>query len=218
MLEECTIGGLHQSLMNKLPPLELDTPILDIGCGTGAWLERLSHLGFSNLHGIDCDQTHFKFPQALFTRLNLDETELDLEREFQFISAIEVIEHLEAPGKLFCSVSKRLSEGGFFLFTTPNIHSLYSRFKFFVTGRLPHFDQYGDPTHLFPILLHTLDRMLIRNKLEIVQKWTFPERNLLGINLRQSSKLVLSILSLMTFDPFPGDILCVLTRKNSNFS
>jgi ubiquinone/menaquinone biosynthesis C-methylase UbiE len=45
-LSERTISGLHKNLSQSLPQITYDTAVLDIGCGTGAWLERLSKLGF----------------------------------------------------------------------------------------------------------------------------------------------------------------------------
>ena len=58
VLVERTIGGVHEALLNRikgLTSLSPDTPILDIGSGTGAWLDRLAAFGFRSLHGVDRD-------------------------------------------------------------------------------------------------------------------------------------------------------------------
>ena len=53
-LGERANSGLHESLLGRLPgALKKDDPILDVGCGTGAWLARLHAEGFTDLTGID---------------------------------------------------------------------------------------------------------------------------------------------------------------------
>ena len=51
-LRERTIRGLHDHLFQHLPQLEPEDSVLDIGCGTGSWLQRLANAGYRNLHGI----------------------------------------------------------------------------------------------------------------------------------------------------------------------
>ena len=131
-LVERTILGLHDALMKSLPKLNPHAPILDIGCGTGAWLERLANIGFSNLYGVDIDVKQFKTDKAICSQANLDSDDLTLGHKFSLITAIEVIEHLENPGRLFYHVQQNLDEDGYFLLTTPNVHSVSCRLKFFI--------------------------------------------------------------------------------------
>src|SRR5260370_33180809 len=61
-LNELTTAGLHGSLLPKILPLDglsHDMPILDLACGTGAWLERLHEAGYQNLWGVDRDAQGF---------------------------------------------------------------------------------------------------------------------------------------------------------------
>ncbi|MFM6476370.1 MAG: class I SAM-dependent methyltransferase, partial [Dolichospermum sp.] len=127
-LLERTISGLHDNLLQSLPTLSYETPVLDIGCGTGAWLNRLSNFGFKHLHGIDLDIDHFGTEKATCSQANLDYDDLGLgERKFGLITSIELVEHLENPGRLFYHVARHLDNNGYFLLTTPNIHSLSCR-------------------------------------------------------------------------------------------
>src|SRR5437879_1876628 len=141
ILEERTIGGLHEMLLEKvkaLPNLSRDTPILDIGCGTGAWLHRLARTGFRNLYGLDRATSQLGNVHAACSEVDLDTaTDLGLtDRKFGLVTAIELVEHLENPGRLFFHVARHLSDEGVFLMTTPNIHSVVCRLRFLLTGKL----------------------------------------------------------------------------------
>lgn len=188
--------------------------MLDIGCGTGAWLERLAVNGFRNFHGIDLNIEQFQATGATCSKVNLDSEEIDLEEQkYNLISAIELVEHLENPGRLLELVSAHLSESGYFLLTTPNIHSLRCRLKFFLTGRLASFDDKGDPTHIYPVLLTSLQRLLPRYSLELMESWSYPEKG--SLIYRKPIKIVAAGLGLILPDQVPGDTLCLLIRKRA---
>ncbi|MEW6491140.1 MAG: class I SAM-dependent methyltransferase [Cyanobacteriota bacterium] len=211
-LVERTISGLHNALIQSLPQLSYDIPVLDIGCGTGAWLERLANIGFTQLHGVDRDIQQFKTQKATCSQVNLDFDDLGLgNKSFGLITAIEIIEHLENPGRLFYHVSRHLDESGYFLLTTPNIHSISCRLKFFVTGKLASFDEKGDPTHIYPVLLYCLNKILQRYSLEVTKKWGYPEKN--SIIYRQSTQIISSLLESVLPQESTGDTLCLLIQK-----
>ena len=214
MLVERTVAGLHGALMRYLPlTLSHDCPILDIGCGTGAWLERLADSGFTDLWGVDRDATHFGCERARFLKADLDADRLEIgDTRFGLITAIEVIEHLENPGRLFSIVATFLDRHGYLLMTTPNIHSLLCRFRFCVTGHLKQFDSKGDPTHIYPVLLESLKRVLPRYELEIASQWWYPDDGS-SITSRRSLKLVTAVLRILLPDDVPGDLLCLLIRR-----
>jgi 2-polyprenyl-3-methyl-5-hydroxy-6-metoxy-1,4-benzoquinol methylase len=211
-LSERTVAGLHSALAQHLPELNPDTLVLDIGCGTGAWLERLAGIGFNHLQGIDLDLEQFQAGGATCTKINLDLEEIDLgEQKFGLISAIELVEHLENPGRLFKFVSTYLDDGGYFLLTTPNVHSLQCRLKFFLTGKLASFDEKGDPTHIYPVLLTSLERLLPRYSLNIIKSWSYPEKG--SLIFRRPIKMMSAGLGLFLPNQVPGDTLCLLIRK-----
>jgi len=216
-LREWTIVGLHDALIDRiehLPELSAETPILDIGCGTGAWLDRLAANGFNVLHGVDRKSGKFATRRATFSQVDLD-TAPDLgfkNRTFGLITAIEVVEHLENPGRLFFHVAKHLSDDGVFLMTTPNIHSIHSRLRFLLTGNLKEFDSKGDPTHLYPVVVTALPRILHRYELGIVNQFPYPSGG--GTrNSRWSSRVASSILGLVLPAVASGDILCFTIQR-----
>ncbi|MGB3292113.1 MAG: class I SAM-dependent methyltransferase [Phormidesmis sp.] len=211
-LLERTITGLHQSLIPHLPEISYDTSILDIGCGSGAWLERLGKSGFKDLHGIDLDTKQFKSTKANCSQANLDDGDLGLkEKRFGLITAIEIIEHLENLGNFFNHVTKHLDENGYLLLTTPNIHSLDCRLRFLITGRLKSFDMKGDPTHISPVLLASLERILSRYSLEIVKQWGYPAKG--SLVSRRFTTIAANILELALPNSTAGDTLCLLIEK-----
>jgi 2-polyprenyl-3-methyl-5-hydroxy-6-metoxy-1,4-benzoquinol methylase len=211
-LPERTIVGLHSALIHRLPEISHAAQVLDIGCGTGAWLERLAANGFRHLHGIDLDTEQFQTSDATCSKINLDLEEIDLgEQKFGLISAIELVEHLENPGRLFKLVSTYLDNGGYFLLTTPNVHSLRCRLKFFLTGKLASFDEKGDQTHIYPVLLTSLERLLPRYSLNIIKSWSYPEKG--SLIFRSPIKMMSAGLGLFLPNQVPGDTLCLLIRK-----
>jgi 2-polyprenyl-3-methyl-5-hydroxy-6-metoxy-1,4-benzoquinol methylase len=209
VLVECTSAGEHQALLPHLRDLPPDAPVLDLGCGTSAWIERLAEAGFTDLTGVDADGTHFGARRASLVVADLNCDELDLPKaHYALITAIEVLEHLENPDHFAGLIKRHLAPGGICLITTPNVHSLSCRLRYFLTGRLPAFDRKGEPTHINAVVVTCLERVLAAHKLEICARWTYPERRTrtFGLPVRVASAVVRMVLA----DPLPGDTLCLL--------
>lgn len=79
--------------------LELLGPVasvVDVGCGTGAWLHALSESGVEDVLGIDGDYVgadQLEFPADRFRAVDLARP-LSLERRFDLCLCLEVAEHL----------------------------------------------------------------------------------------------------------------------------
>lgn len=214
-LTERTLQGLHDDLIHRLPILARDAAILDVGCGTGAWLKRLSGAGFTNLWGIDQDLTGLRFTGATTAVANLDSDHFPFgDRKFDLITAIEVIEHLENPGRLYRLIAQHLSATGLALITTPNMHSLLSRFRHLLTGKLGQFDDKGDATHVMPVLLDGVERILPRHGLTLKRRWGYPEGE--SVLYRRPLRLASRVLRLVLPDAVPGDALCLLVGRASS--
>jgi 2-polyprenyl-3-methyl-5-hydroxy-6-metoxy-1,4-benzoquinol methylase len=224
-LSELAPPGLHESLIERVLQLSEvgpETPVLDIGCGSGAWLARLARHGFKQLHGVD-NQSFTTFTLTDETRASFSCSHADLDNDahlglgtarFGLITAIEVIEHVHNPGRFLAHAARHLDDNGYFLITTPNLHSIRARLRFALTNKLQGFDPTNvpaEPTHLYPVFLTCLDRLLVRYQLEAVERWTFPLRE--GLGTRLIGRFGVGLLAGMLPNNFPGDSLCVLIRR-----
>lgn len=95
--------------------------VLDLGCGTGAVLERLLAVGppLGSYTGVDLSSAMLGRARAKFGRLeNVRFAQLDLradplpEGPFDRIVSAWVLEHLTEPGKLVATARTRLRPGG----------------------------------------------------------------------------------------------------------
>ena len=119
--------------------------VLDIGCGSGDFLKKLSERGFEAF-GTELDG------QAARRAMQVDGIKVKtgplLEADFDkdFFDAVcmwHVFEHLAEPKRTLEIISKILKPGGYLFLSMPNIESIQSRlFK----GRWLHLDP---PRHLF---------------------------------------------------------------------
>jgi len=221
VLEERAFPGLHASLIGRIGHLELDAnaPILDLGCGSGAWLERLSRHGFTSLSGVDLDPSGFG--AHMVADFYKGDVTSDLEfagTKFGLITAIEIVEHLSNPERLFCNAAQHLSAAGWFLLTTPNIYSVQSRALFLLRAKMRGFDPFEDQGHVHPLLLLPLVEIILpRYGLTLVEKWTYPEGPEMSKRARPRShrlvRVAVKLVSLVLPNDLPGDALCLLMRK-----
>lgn len=214
---ERTVSGLHSSLFDKLrESIDPSWAVLDVGCGTGAWLKRLATLELKELHGLDYDVSQISINTGSFAQADLDKTEPWPvgDNQFDLITAIEVIEHLSNIGHFFSEISRVMKPDAMCLLTTPNILSLACRMRFLWTADLKQFGRIGDATHLFPIVPATLPRVLERYDLELVETWGYPASGR-TLTSRRVVNTATKILRKILPEPVPGDILCMVLRRRT---
>lgn len=95
-------GGPSLSSAEAILPRVLDLvkprSIVDVGCGTGTWLEVAIRLGVSDVLGLDGRHVHptlLRIPPELFLPADLSEP-FQLGRTFDLAICLEVAEHLPA--------------------------------------------------------------------------------------------------------------------------
>lgn len=161
-LPERSVPGLHDALITQVSTLPVGRA-LDIGAGTGAWARRLANLGF-DVTCADIDVAQFKLELPIL-RVNLDEeagrARLVSEGPFDFVSAVEVIEHVRGPIDFLQMIRGLLKPEGVALITTPNMDSLPARVKYLLKGKLRLMDEFGDATHVSPIFWDLLTRQYL---------------------------------------------------------
>ena len=177
-LEERTIGGLHDFLLSSVLPRYAMRKgrAVDLGAGSGALAVRLRAFGFAVL-AVDTNTERFRADVA-FQRLDLNQLDFASalgEARFDFVSAVEVIEHVENPIGFLRNVSRLLQPDGVAVITTPNVDSAPARVKFLLRGKLRMMDEKCDETHISPIFWDLLARQYLpRAGLRLVGHHLYP--------------------------------------------
>ena len=192
-LRERAYRGLHAAVFQQLlAQVETRGPLLDLACGTGAWLARLRQAGFTDVLGMDRSSEDFGLERSIYRQANLDQPFSNkLERRFDVITAIEIIEHLESPTAFLREARQLIKSGGYMFVTTPNVECIQGRLRFLLQGKLRAFedDDSADPTHISPLLTSLLPRLAERSG------WRIQERvPLLTNTSRRSVRLLCRVL------------------------
>lgn len=212
-LYERTVPGLHEHLCERLSAVDRRAPVLDIGCGTGAWLARLARAGFADMHGVDRGPAPPEHLGIRFAQVDVERQQLPFAASsFGLITAIEVLEHVLNTGVFLGELRRLVRPDGVILLTTPNVHSVAARLRFLLSGELPFFDRKGDPTHVSPVFVPLLERALPAHGLRLESTWTYPPApRQFRFELRALARAARVALA----DPLAGDSLCLLLRASA---
>ena len=205
--------GLHDRVEQLVAPLPPGKG-LDLGCGSGAFAERLKRRGWE-VTAADKDKKAYK-ASVPFVSVDLEVPgwHRKLPGPFDLIVAIEVLEHLGSPLLFFRGVAQLLSPQGVAIVTTPNVESWIGRLRFLAKGKLRMMDEKGEPTHVMPTFTHLLtQRWLPQAGLKLREHHTFPSRG--TENVRPLLKPIVKGLSYFfpVTPPWQGDYqIFVLAR------
>ena len=99
--------------------------LLDVGCGSGALIERLGNLGWL-AEGVDPDPLAVRTAQerGLLVHLGTLEDRSYSDASFDAVTVSHVIEHVYQPHSLLRECHRILKPGGRLVVATPNIRSL----------------------------------------------------------------------------------------------
>jgi len=120
--------------------------VLDLGCGNGALTNELSRSGFS-MTGMDASHTAIRIAQEQYPTIQFLKRDVNaaldtmLHGSFDAVIAVEVVEHLLLPRRLFERAKEALRPRGSFLLTTP-YHGYLKNLALAVTNS---FDQHWHP-------------------------------------------------------------------------
>lgn len=131
--------GSFEKILNNHKPRNNQGAILDIGVGSGATL-KFAEPYFSKLHGVDLVSylvPEIK-PKVKFSVVDLNFEKLPYgDNFFEFITAFQVIEHLENPFFVMRETARVLKNGGFFILSVPNPYHLSFKIKYLFTNNMP---------------------------------------------------------------------------------
>lgn len=146
---------------NSLLCVPLEKPkhgglLLDIGSGSGHWIEELSKYDW-NCKGIDI------IGKKSENNIIGDFLKMPFEKQFEFIRIHGVIEHVKDPDKYIKKISQLLEKNGEFHISTPNSSCLSSKiFKKYWIGL-------EIPRHLQVFNKQNLSQLLKKNGLEVIK-------------------------------------------------
>ncbi|RLJ01850.1 MAG: hypothetical protein DRP11_03810 [Candidatus Aenigmatarchaeota archaeon] len=116
---------LLEEIVRRLPK---NSRILDLGCGSGVFIEKLKEKGFKNIIGLDINLEHLKYSLTIDKNNTLvlgKGEELPFRRKFDAVICAEVIEHTKEPFKMLKEMRRILKPGGLLFITTPNKKSSF---------------------------------------------------------------------------------------------
>ncbi len=146
-------------------PARRSGALLDVGCGSGAFLARMRGLGW-NVAGVEPDPAAADAAKRVH---GIDvETELARfgDRRFDAITMHHVIEHLPGPHAEVARVAQNLAPGGRLVIVTPNIRSAGRRlFR-------PHWVHWDPPRHLWMFSRPALEQVVTDAGLHVERSWT----------------------------------------------
>lgn len=118
------------------PFLRKKISFLDVGCGSGEFLENLLnsyHKKNLDLYGVDYSKFQIKKASKLPCKFRVCNLEKGLpfnNEKFDIVYAGEIIEHLYNPDLLVSEAYRVLKDQGYLLFTTPNLCAWFNRLLF----------------------------------------------------------------------------------------
>ena len=112
-------------LREWLPPTG-NARILDVGCGSGLFFERLSALG--EVRGVETDESMRTGDPVIDGRIHWGSLEsLPRSESFSCVMLLDVLEHMSDPAGTLRLVRERLAPGGLLVVTVPAFPLLWTR-------------------------------------------------------------------------------------------
>lgn len=148
----------YRDLLDSWEPYRKTNKILDIGCGTGFFLEVAKEKGWE-VYGTEYTSNAIAICKS--KGISMQQGKLDAthyrEEMFDVITSFEVIEHINNPIEEVKNIHSILRKGGLFYLTTPNFNALERRIL------KANYNVIEYPEHLSYYTPKTLNYLLTRN-------------------------------------------------------
>lgn len=114
----------YSELLERLEPFRKTNNLMDLGCGSGLFLECAREKGW-NVHGTEFSAEIIKAVRSKGIEVHkADELPQELfNLKFDVVSSFEVLEHVNTPHEEVELVNKLLRPGGALYITTPNFNA-----------------------------------------------------------------------------------------------
>lgn len=112
------IDVIQRYVFFKLFPSLGEAKILDIGCGTGRWCERMRNRGLSDISGIDIQDQLIHENRLRIRGVSFhvgDIQTLQIEPVFDLITSVTVLQHVPNQDLAIERIHNALKPGGYFL-------------------------------------------------------------------------------------------------------
>jgi len=190
--------------------------VLDLAAGSGALLARLRDSGFVDLSAVELDAPAFGLAgiAPLAIDLNTDFAAA-FSRQFNLITAVEIMEHLDSPRHFLREIWKLLEPRGHLLVSTPNVAHWMGRLWFLARGELRYFKEsdYQSCRHISPINRTHMRLMLTEIGFRVIDFTT--AGSFYGPLKRLLTAPVAGLFRLMNGPQTGGDTVIFLAQKTS---
>lgn len=221
-IQEMAAYRLHSDIFDMLKPyLTPKLHILDLGCGQGAFSQRLIDSGMI-VDGCDIniDQIKAKVNRRIAQDLDKKIDSGLFTDRYDMVTALEIMEHLHDPWKLISDSLNLLKDGGILVLSTPNISNFVSRLRFFMRGSLTAYEKADlKHGHITPLSFIQIENMLCNHfGLELLKKGgagPVPIFHFYGFSLFSFLRnTVLPLFYPLMSGPKKGRALVYILRKN----
>jgi SAM-dependent methyltransferase len=139
--ERAPVAMAHEAIHERVAEIlasQRRGPLLDVPTGEGALAARLKALGFE-VRCCDLYTEIFRLADIEIRRGDLSRALPYEDAEFDYITCVEGIEHIENPQQAVREFARTLRTGGQLIVSTPNILNIEERLKWLFYGYTSHF-------------------------------------------------------------------------------
>lgn len=159
---EQSLGLSHPDIYRKaLHLIQARCPspksILDVGSGKGEFLRYIKPQFSAQLNGVDLMYGEGSHAEWLVQDLNHILKFGD--KQFDVVTCLEVVEHIENPRQLIREIFRVLNPGGLLVLSTPNNHSWRSIISYIFREHFVAFTESSYPAHITAVNQQDLLRM-----------------------------------------------------------
>lgn len=139
--ERAPVAMAHEAIHERVAQILKDHPrgaLLDVPAGEGALASRLKALGFE-VRCCDLYTEIFRLRDVEIRRGDLSKQLPYEDAEFDYVTCVEGVEHIENPQQAVREFARTLRPGGQLIVSTPNILNIEERLKWLFYGYTSHF-------------------------------------------------------------------------------